>query len=103
MALDPIHPGLDDTSFSQRQIVVSRIEGTIPRGMASRFSSDMLKRDRASPCSWGRSHARALIAITTLGDVYRRDGASKTSRSSYDRRILYGLCRGISLSLLGRA
>lgn len=59
--------GLMASSDSQRQIVVSQIDATIPREMASRFSSDMLKRDKGSPCSYGSSQARALMAITTLG------------------------------------
>ncbi len=39
--------------------------------MASRRISGTVRRERGRPCSWGSSHARALIATTTLGGKER--------------------------------
>src|SRR5213593_4890284 len=61
------HQGRMASSESHRQTVVSPTDATMPRSTAACWMSAMLKRDRGRPCSWGSSHARALIAITTPG------------------------------------
>ena len=39
----------------------------MPRWIAARLSSDMLKRESGMPSSWGSSHARALMPTMMLG------------------------------------
>src|SRR5712691_546667 len=55
------------SSDSHRQMVMSEIEATRPRAMASARMSGTCRRDRGRPSVNGRSQASALISTTTPG------------------------------------